>query len=71
MILGWALYLSGPARWIEWSHFAASRIRSLALADSGHLDRGQHWVIFECRHLPRATWHVGEQAKAFVLPRVS
>ena len=68
MIRPWALYLSGPARWIEWSHFAASRIRSLALADSGHLDRGQHWIVFECRHLPCALGDVGEQAEAFVLP---
>ena len=71
MIRRWALFLSGTARWIEWSHFAASRVRSLALADSGRFDRSLHRVVSECRDLPRALGHVGEQSEALILPEVS
>lgn len=71
MIRRRALFLSGPARWIEWFHFADSRLRSLALADSGYFDRRVHWVVSECGDLPRALGYFGEQAEAIVLPEVS
>ena len=71
MIRRRALFLSGPARWIEWFHFAASRVRSLALADSGRFDRCLHWIVSECGDLPRALGDVGEQSEALILPEVS
>ena len=71
MIRRWALFLSGPACWIEWFHFAASCVRSLALVDSGRFDRCLHWVVSECGDLPRALGYVGEQSEALVLPQVS
>ena len=71
IIRPWALFLSGPVRWIEWFHFADSCVRSLALADSGFFDRRVHWVVSECGDLPRALGDVGERAEAFVLPEVS
>jgi hypothetical protein len=71
MIRPRALFLSGPARWIEWFHFASSRVRSLALADSGYFDRRVHWIVSECGDLPRALGDVGERAEAFFLPEVS
>lgn len=71
MIRRRALFLSGPARWIEWFHFADSRLRSLALADSGYFDRRVHWVVSECGDLPRALGDFGERAEAIVLPEVS
>jgi hypothetical protein len=71
MIRPWALFLSGPVRWIEWFHFADSCVRSLAVADSGFFDRRVHWVVSECGDLPRALGDVGERAEAFFLPEVS
>lgn len=70
MIRRWALFLSAPARRLEWFHFAASRIRSLALADSGHFDRRLHRFVSECGDLSCALGHVGESASAIVLPEL-